>query len=328
MNTIRSRWPLLAVLVLVMAMGGCKIDWLDAFDNNDNSDNTADVDDTDVPGLNVAISDYQFSQTDDNLEQAVDRNSYYKTLKADLQSEASDADRDIRPTRVILFDDPNRMTPIIAADRRAGLDLPPAILVYQAEDDDDDSDNIGVAYNSSDYLAARYDVADAQDALDGLAEDVSGLVQDASGNTASRTGAVDGISQGEGIVDRTSDNDFDSTLDKLIDAINDDDDLELLQQFDHRAAAHSIGSMLDANDDPSTLVVFNAGAKQARVIAGGQTVAVDLPVRILVSQDIDGTVHVDYSKPSYLDDRHDLDASNAVDDLNDTIKDLVDDAID
>lgn len=323
------RWSLALLLVVVaMNLSACKVDWSDVFGSHHDSDNTADVDDTDVPGLNVAVSDYQFDPTEDNLEQAVDREDYYQTLKVDLADEASDAGEDIRPTHVILYEDPNRMTPLIAADRLAGLALPPAILVYQADDDDDDSDNVGVAYNNSDYLAARYDLADAEDALSGLADDQASLVSDAAGTAPSSTGDVTGISRHQGIVDRTSKQDFNDTLADLIDAIQDDDDLALLAQFDHRKAAHEIGSMLDANDDPATLVVFDAGKDQARLIAGGQTVGVDLPVRILVSEDTDGTVHVSYNKPSYLNDRHDLDTDNAVDDLTDTIQHLVNKAID
>ncbi|HET7314603.1 DUF302 domain-containing protein [Salinisphaera sp.] len=349
MNTIRACGALLAVPILAIAMTGCDIDWTNVFDGNDNgsgNDNTVAVADTEVAGLNVAVSDYLFTRTFNNLQQAIERRNYDQTLTVDLQAEADAAGRDIRPTRVIMYEDPQRMTPIIAADRRAGLDLPPAILVYRTGDGAGDpaidpaigpanglpgldSGNVGVAYNSSDYLAARYDVADARDALDGLAEDIATWVGDAvASNGVSRAGGVDGIGRGEGIVDRISDRDFATTLDQLIDAINDNDDLELLQQFDHRAAAHAIGSMLDDNDDPATLVVFDAGAEQARMIAGGQTVAVDLPMRILVSEDTDGAVHVNYSKPGYLADRHGLDVPDAIDDLDGIMRDLVDKAID
>lgn len=345
-KTIRRRGPLIAGLLLVIAVTGCNIDWLDVFDTDgggSGSDNTADVDDTDIAGLDVATSDYGFTQTYSNLEQAIRGRSDYQNQAVDLQARADDADQDIRPTRVILFADPNRMTPIIAADRRAGLDLPPAMLVYQTDDDktannatednaisssNDESSNVGVAYNSRDYLAARYAVDDASDALDGLDDDEAHLVADASGNDVSRHGGVDDINRHDGIVDRTSDDDFDTTLDALVDAIEDDDDLTLLARFDHRQAAHRVGSMLDDNDDPSTLVVFDAGAEQARVIGAGQTAAVDLPVRILVSRDSDGTVHLDYNKPDYLDDRHDLRGASAVDDLDDTLSDLVDKVID
>ena len=322
MNSTRARGSLLGLLVLIVVLGGCKIDWLDTFGKHHSNGNTSSVAKTNVAGLDVAASDYQFAQTYDNLGQAIDRNNYYKTLKTDLQARASDAGRDIRPTSVILFEDANRTTPIIAADRRAGLDLPPAMLVYQ-----DAKDNVGVAYNSSDYLAARYSLGDAQDALDGLSQDEATLANDASGNDVSRKGSVAGISQGDGIVDRASGHGFDTTLGNLIKAIKDNNDTQLLQQFDHRAAAHSIGSMLDANDDPSTLVVFDAGAEQARVIAGGQTVAADLPVRILVSQSSNGTVHVSYNKPSYLESRHNIDASSAISDLDSTLRALVSKAV-
>ncbi|MGN8158213.1 DUF302 domain-containing protein [Salinisphaera sp. SWV1] len=321
-TTIRALITILAALLCVGALAGCKIDWLDALGIHKHNDNTARVGNTNVPGLDVAVSDYGFAQTYANLEQAMGSNNYYRTLKTDLQSEAGNAGRSIRPTRVILYQDPGRMTPLIAADRRAGLDLPPAMLVYQ-----DSRNNVGVAYNSSDYLAARYDLAAAKDALDGLGRDEATLANDASGQNISRTGSVSSIGQGEGLVDRTSAHGFDTTLANLISAIKNNSNLQLLQQFDHRAAAHSIGSMLDANDDPSTLVVFDAGAEQARVIAGGQTVAVDLPARILVSQDTDGTVNVSYSQPSYLETRHNVAAANAIRDFDGTLRSLVGKAV-
>ena len=138
------------------------------------------------------------------------------------------------------------------------------------------------------------------------------------------TGATDGITEGEGITRQTSDRSFSDTVDNLQQAIDDRDDVSLLGQFDHAAAAQAAGTMLTANNDPAILYVIDATDVISRLIAGGQTVAVDLPIRILVSQNANGRVSVYHDTAAYLVARHDLDD---VDDAVDTLDALLDDLV-
>ena len=335
---------------MVVSLAGCDIDWLEVFDpgegdNGQGSDATAPVADTDVPGLNLAVSDFDFASTFDALARNIDSRLPYRRFSVDFQNRADATGPDIRPTRVVFYYNANLMTPLIAADPRAGLDLPPAVLVYQTDDDDttltpetntglgattpttDDDANVGIAYNAADYLAARYDLDAVDDALDAYEDDLSRLAANTAGNSVSVTGATDGINEGEGIAEQNSDNDFQATVNNLTQAIDGRADVVLLAQFDHRAAAQSVGAMLTDNNDPAILFVIDATDIVSRLIAGGQTVAVDLPIRVLVSQNEAGDVTIYHDTADYLADRHDLsDVDGATDDLRELLDDLVDQA--
>lgn len=340
---IRRSSAIVLIGLAVVGLAGCDIDWLDVFDPDDDetatSDTTAPVADTDIPGLNLAVSDTGFTTTANALANGIDNRAPFRSLSVNFQASADDSGPDIRPTRAIFYYNAPLMAPLIAADPRAGLDLPPAVLVYQTDASDttltgttdntsstadDGSADVGVGYNAADYLAARYDLDEAGDTLDAYEDDLARLAADAAGNSVSVTGATDGITEGEGITRQTSDRSFSDTVDNLQQAIDDRDDVSLLGQFDHAAAAQAAGTMLTANNDPAILYVIDATDVISRLIAGGQTVAVDLPIRILVSQNANGRVSVYHDTAAYLVARHDLDD---VDDAVDTLDALLDDLV-
>jgi len=341
------------VVALLLVVAGCDADWVDIFgssnNNNDsNRDNTSVVADTDVAGLAVAVSDNNFTATQQALVTAVDNRQSSigapQALAIALQTQANsalnasngnggvlpgntmtgtggnNANLNVRPTQVLLYSNPSQGTPILNADPRAGLDLPPALLVYQ-----DSENSVGVAYDSAAYYRARYDVADADDALDALQQDARSLAEAAAGSDVSVDGDADDIRRGQGIVSRDSNDDFNTTLARLINAIGDDNSLELITQVDQRQAALGAGLMLGNNDNQSTLVLFDGGANSARLLASGQTLGIDLPLRMLVSEADNGDVTVYYNAPDYLATRHQIDnRDNARDDLADTLSDLAD----
>lgn len=336
MRRMQRTLAAVGVLCLLWTLAGCDIDWTDALssdDNNDSSrDNTTEVADTDTPGLDVAVSDDDVTPTYQRLQTAIRQQQNATGIngsafsRIDLTALASrppsgdDNGVSIRPTRVILYNDASQTTPLINADPRAGLDLPPAMLVYQ-----DRNDDVGVAYDNEAYYRARYGVSDADDALDALVDNAQSLAQTAAGNNVSIEGGAGDISDGQGIVSEESNDDFSTTLNRLLDAIGTDDSLALIDQIDQRAAALDVGLMLGDNDNQSTLVLLDAGQDVARLLSGGQTVGIDLPVRILVSEADDGTVTLYYNDPGYLVDRHQTEGrDNAVDALGDTLADLVD----
>lgn len=341
MKLTRSSLSFVWAICLLLTLSACNIDWLDEFGNSDNDsdssqDNTSVVDDTDIAGLNVAVSGDDFTTTFQRLRNAVvsqqsslgiNQGALTGIDLQDLANRPPSDDEDpvsIRPTRVVFYNDAVRTTPIINADPRAGLDLPAALLIYQ-----DSNGDVGVAYDNAAYFKRRYDVSDADDAIDALTDDAQSLAQTAAGNDVSVQGSTDQISRADGVIERVSNDDFPTTLNRLIGAINDDDSLDLLGQIDQRAAAINVGLTLGNNDNQSTLVLFHAGQNMARLLSGGQTVGIDLPERMLVSEADDGSVTLYYNAPDYLIDRHQIEGrANAADDLADTLSNLADTATD
>jgi uncharacterized protein (DUF302 family) len=60
--------------------------------------------------------------------------------------------------------------------------------------------------------------------------------------------------------------------------------------------------------DPSALVIFGNPRAGTPLMQAAPTLAIDFPLKILVSQDKNGTVWVSYNTPDYLRERHNIPA--------------------
>ena len=315
----RRFFTVLMLGLLVLALAACE--WTDLVDGDDDeddggSDNTPPATETNVPGLSVAVSSSDFDTT---LAAITSRTSDRNIATVDHQANAQQAGRSLRPTTTVLFDDPNRSSPLIAADPRAGLDLPTRVLVYR----DSDSD-VAAAYTNAAYLDARYDLDDAEaGALDGLDADLEALVGDATGDDPG-AGPASGIGEGEGIESVSSDNSFADTVDALLAAIDARSDrLGSPTTVNQQTRANSVGRMLD----PSTLVLFTVAEEDSALLRASQTSGVDLPQKMLVSADSSGAVTVYYNDPSFIAARHDIDGrDDDIDALADLLADLASEA--
>lgn len=327
-----SRTLLVAVMaVLLLAAVGCEwSSFLDSDDDGDNNgdDNTPPATETKVPGLSVAASSSDFDATLDATRRAIGNRGNADIIETiDHRNNAQGRDRGVRPTLVILFDDPDRSAPLIAADPRAALDLPTRVLIYRdggaaaAETDTGTDDNVAVAYTNAAYLAARYDLDGAEDgALDALDSDLQTIAIDASGDDPS-AGAASGVSRGEGIEEVTSDNDFATTRDRLADAINNRGNLALIRTIDFQARGMARGL------NPSTLLLLGDTDDDIALIRSTQTAGVDLPQKMLVTADDSGAVTIHYNDPGFIADRHGIDnRDDQIDDIATLLAELADKA--
>lgn len=71
---------------------------------------------------------------------------------------------------------------------------------------------------------------------------------------------------------------------------------------DHGAAAESVGLKLL----PTRVLFFGNREREAALIRHRRTVTLDLPVRFLVFEEQDGSVHIETNKVGYLVDRHEV----------------------
>lgn len=156
-SSIRLRRLLFACLLglCIVALSACE--WTDLIngDDDDNDgggsgDNTPPATETNVPGLSVAVSGSGFETTLANVRSAIgDRGNMDIVDTVDHQDNADGAGEDLRPTTVILFDNPNRSSALIAADPRVALDLPMRMLVYRDGSGVSNSDNTGNSNNGT-----------------------------------------------------------------------------------------------------------------------------------------------------------------------------------
>lgn len=134
------------------------------------------------------------------------------------------------------------------------------------------------------------------------------------GSTARRL-RTDGGSN-DGLVTVESDADVETSVERVKDAIEENDDLGLMAEFDHRANADSV----DRDLEPTTVLVFGNPELGTPLMQAGRTLAIDLPQKLLVMERADGTVTVTYNDPTYLAERHGVEDQ---DDRLDTVSDAL-----
>ncbi|MEM1309137.1 MAG: DUF302 domain-containing protein, partial [Cyanobacteria bacterium P01_H01_bin.153] len=80
--------------------------------------------------------------------------------------------------------------------------------------------------------------------------------------------------------------------------------LNLMAQVDHAQNAASVGEALR----PTKLFIFGNPAVGTPLMQCNQSVAIDLPQKMLVWEDAAGQVWLGYNNPEYLLERHELEA--------------------
>ena len=103
------------------------------------------------------------------------------------------------------------------------------------------------------------------------------------------------------VVSMKSNHDFDTTVERLAAAIE-ESPLTLMTTIDHAANA----AKNDLELRPTTLFLFGNPKIGTPLMQEAQTIALDLPQKMLVWQDEAGDVHVGFNNPFYLKARHEV----------------------
>ena len=104
-----------------------------------------------------------------------------------------------------------------------------------------------------------------------------------------------------GIIERPSRHSVDETVGRLKDILQ-AKGVKLFALVDHSGEAEKVGMNM-----PSTkLLIFGNSKAGTPLMLATPTIAIDLPLKILVREDPDGKVWVSYNSPSYLQERHNL----------------------
>jgi uncharacterized protein (DUF302 family) len=104
---------------------------------------------------------------------------------------------------------------------------------------------------------------------------------------------------GEGIIDKPSAHSVDQTVEKL-ESILRARGLVLFALVDHRAEAAKVGMKMP----PTKLLIFGSPKAGTPLMLAAPSVAIDLPLKILVWEDTEGRTWVSYNSPAYLQERH------------------------
>lgn len=106
-----------------------------------------------------------------------------------------------------------------------------------------------------------------------------------------------------GIVDVPSHHSVDETVDR-VKGILSSKGITLFALVDHSGEAAKVGLKMP----PTKLLIFGSPKAGTPLMLAAPSVAIDLPLKLLVWEDAQGKVWVSYNSPEYLQHRHDFPA--------------------
>jgi uncharacterized protein (DUF302 family)/uncharacterized membrane protein YidH (DUF202 family) len=107
------------------------------------------------------------------------------------------------------------------------------------------------------------------------------------------------VSSGKGIINTPSNHSVDQTVEKLK-GILAAKGVALFALVDHSGEAEKVGLKMP----PTKLLIFGSPKAGTPLMLAAPSVAIDLPLKILVSEDAQGKVWISYNSPAYLQERH------------------------
>ena len=123
------------------------------------------------------------------------------------------------------------------------------------------------------------------------------------GSAGSNSGNSEGIpmapTSDQGIINKPSNHSVDQTVEKLK-GILQAKGVTLFALVDHSGEAEKAGMKMR----PTKLLIFGSPKAGTPVMLAAPSIAIDLPLKILIWEDGQGKVWVSYNNPAYLQERH------------------------
>jgi len=113
--------------------------------------------------------------------------------------------------------------------------------------------------------------------------------------------ALAAVKKKNGIVDVPSNHSVDETVDRVKSLLL-SKGVTLFALIDHSGEAAKVGMKMP----PTKLLIFGSPKAGTPLMLAAPSVAIDLPLKILVWEDTQGKVWLSYNSPEYLAERHDL----------------------
>ena len=107
----------------------------------------------------------------------------------------------------------------------------------------------------------------------------------------------------KGIVDRPSNHSVEQTVEKLKNILQ-AQGVTLFALVDHSGEAEKVGMKMP----PTKLLIFGSPKAGTPLMLAAPSIAIDLPLKILVWEDTGGKTWISYNSPDYLKQRHGLPA--------------------
>src|SRR5215472_15045454 len=105
----------------------------------------------------------------------------------------------------------------------------------------------------------------------------------------------------KGIIDKPSNHSVDQTVDRLKNILQ-SKGVTLFALVDHSGEAEKVGMTMK----PTKLLIFGSPKAGTPLMLASPSIAIDLPLKILVVEDNGGKVWISYNSGEYLRERHGL----------------------
>ncbi|MFB9052141.1 DUF302 domain-containing protein [Formosa undariae] len=266
---------------------------------DDDDDNNSEIPSNDVPET-AGIGYIETNEDPTNIYNALiatlnSNDNIGIVAEVNHSANAQNADLSLDYTRTVYFGNPALGTPLMQDNIQAGLDLPQRISVYTDEDN-----HTVVAYNSVEYIINRHGLGTVS-TTEMVENALTNIVNASTGEEVILNPVANASSKG--IISVSSPNDFDTTYTNIINTLNGLEPISIIAELDHQANAQSA----DLDLGPAKLIIFGNPALGTPLMEESRTMALDLPQKMLVYQDADGSVHIIYNDPYYIAERHDVD---------------------
>lgn len=128
-------------------------------------------------GLVTLESDASVEESVARVREAIEDNDALGVMATvDHEANAETVDRDLPPTTVLVFGNPDLGTPLMQASRTLAIDLPQKLLVMERDDG-----TVTVTYNDPRYLADRHGLDGEDDRLETVSDALGSLAAVAAG---------------------------------------------------------------------------------------------------------------------------------------------------
>lgn len=114
--------------------------------------------------LRFVTSPYSVAETVTNLQREIEARGLRVMTTVDHAANAASVERELPPTQLLLFGNPNIGTGLMQRNQTIGIDLPQKFLVWE-----DDTGTVQIAYDNPAYLGARHKIVDADEVLENIA---------------------------------------------------------------------------------------------------------------------------------------------------------------
>ena len=126
-----------------------------------------------------------------------------------------------------------------------------------------------------------------------------------SNNSAAIKDMTPSVDGKKGLVTLQSNHSFKDTADKLVSIIK-SKGMKVFARVDHQKNAQGV----DLTLRPTQVIMFGNPTAGTPLMNCEQSVAIDLPQKILISEDTDKKVWLSYNHPEYLKTRHNIKCCN------------------